>query len=201
MPAVMTGYAESGLTTAKFVRRRLADGNYWSTVAVAFEAWSTGHVANYGIAATEDGATGVYTASDPDPATPGDYLLVKAAGSSLAVGDFTTGVRWQDSAGPQQTGDAYAYVVTNMGILGANLSAVPKTGYKLASDGLDSITVESGMNARQSFSIIAAAIGGVLSGAGTTTITIKGAGVATTRVVATCDSDGNRSSVTLTLPS
>lgn len=39
-----------------------------------------------------------------------------------------------------QTGDAFAYLGTNVGALGANLSAVPKTGFKLASDGLALVT-------------------------------------------------------------
>lgn len=38
-----------------------------------------------------------------------------------------------------QTGDAYAYLTTNLGLLGANLSAIPKAGFKLASDGLDAV--------------------------------------------------------------
>ncbi len=39
-----------------------------------------------------------------------------------------------------QTGDAYSYLTTNLGLLGANLSAIPKTGFKLASDGLAAVT-------------------------------------------------------------
>ncbi len=76
-----------------------------------------------------------------------------------------------------------------------------KTGFKLASDGLDSITVESGMNFRQAQSVIACAAAGVLAGAATTTITIAAANDAlTNRITATVDADGNRSAVTLTLP-
>lgn len=59
--------------------------------------------------------------------------------------------------------------------------------------------VEVGLTPRQALRLFAAALGGVLSGADTTTITIKGAGVATARVTATVDSDGNRSAVTLNL--
>lgn len=58
--------------------------------------------------------------------------------------------------------------------------------------------IETGLTLRQSQRLISAILAGVLSGAATTTITIKGAGVATTRVVATVDSDGNRSALTLT---
>jgi hypothetical protein len=76
-----------------------------------------------------------------------------------------------------------------------------KTGYSLAAAGFDAITVETGINPRQALSLIAAAVGGVLSGAATTTIVAKGAGVATTRITATVDADGNRSALTLNLPS
>jgi hypothetical protein len=83
---------------------------------------------------------------------------------------------------------------------GTVASVVTKTGYALAANGLDSIVVETGLNARQALSINASASGGKLSGAATTTITILGAGVATTRILATVDEDGNRSAVTLTPP-
>lgn len=75
-----------------------------------------------------------------------------------------------------------------------------KTGYSLAAAGLDVVSVEAGLNARQALAIGASALAGVLSGAGTTTITIKGAGVATTRITATVDTDGNRSAVVLNPP-
>lgn len=76
-----------------------------------------------------------------------------------------------------------------------------KTAYKLASDGLDEIAVEAGVNARQALSPILAASAGVLLGAGTGTIVIKGGNVATTRITASTDANGNRTSVALTLPS
>jgi hypothetical protein len=85
-------------------------------------------------------------------------------------------------------------------VAGTVASVVTKTGYVLAATGLDSIVVEVGLNARQALAINASASGGKLSGAATTTITILGAGVATTRILATVDEDGNRSAVTLTPP-
>ncbi|MDB5350783.1 MAG: hypothetical protein JWN86_2030 [Planctomycetota bacterium] len=75
-----------------------------------------------------------------------------------------------------------------------------KTGYTLASSGLDAIQVEPGINARQALAPILAATAGVLSGAGTGTITVKGGSVATTRIMATTDLVGNRSAVVLNLP-
>jgi hypothetical protein len=76
-----------------------------------------------------------------------------------------------------------------------------KTGYSLGSSGLDAIVVETGVNARQALSPILAAAAGVLSGAGTGTVIIKGGNVNTTRIIASTDSNGNRTSVTLSLPS
>ena len=75
-----------------------------------------------------------------------------------------------------------------------------KLGYVLAPSGLDPIAVEVGINVRQALSPILAAAAGGLSGAGTGTILIKGGNVATTRITATTDNAGNRSSVTLSLP-
>ncbi len=75
-----------------------------------------------------------------------------------------------------------------------------KTGYSLAASGLDAIVAESGINLRQAISLILAAEAGKVSGAGTGTITIKGADTSTTRILATVDTDGNRSAMTLTKP-
>jgi hypothetical protein len=75
-----------------------------------------------------------------------------------------------------------------------------KTGYVLAAAGLDAITIEAGVNARQALSPILAASAGVLLGSGTGTIIIKGGSVSTTRITATVDNVGNRTAVTLSLP-
>ena len=76
-----------------------------------------------------------------------------------------------------------------------------KAGYTLSSSGLDAIPVEGGVNVRQALSPILAASAGVIAGAGTGVIIIKGGNTSTTRITATTDNAGNRSSVTLTLPS
>lgn len=70
----------------------------------------------------------------------------------------------------------------------------------LAAAGLDAVAVESGVNARQALSPILAAAAGVLSGAGTGTIVVKGGNVATTRITSTSDVLGNRLTSTLNLP-
>ena len=75
-----------------------------------------------------------------------------------------------------------------------------KSGYSLAPNGLDAVSIEAGVNARQAVSAILASAVGVLAGAATNTITIQGGNAATTRVTATVDADGNRTAVTLNLP-
>ncbi len=76
-----------------------------------------------------------------------------------------------------------------------------KSGYSLAASGLDAISVEVGVNARQALSPILAASAGVVAGAGTGVVVIKGGNSSITRITATTDNAGNRSSVTLAIPS
>lgn len=71
----------------------------------------------------------------------------------------------------------------------------------LSASGLDQVAIEQSVNARQALSAILAANAGVLSGAGTGSIIIRGANVPTTRIMATTDDVGNRQVVTLNLPS
>jgi hypothetical protein len=74
-------------------------------------------------------------------------------------------------------------------------------GTELGPAGFDAIIVEAGINARQALSITTAGAGGVLTGANGTTVAIAAAGIpATNRITATVDEYGNRSSVTLNLP-
>lgn len=76
---------------------------------------------------------------------------------------------------------------------------------QLGTAGLDSVVVESGLNARQALSLIAAAGAGditaVDNGGGTWTFTIKGAGVATTRITAAANSATKARDTTLSPPS
>ncbi len=70
----------------------------------------------------------------------------------------------------------------------------------LAPSGLDAIPIENGVNARQALTPILAASAGVLLGAGTGTVIIKGGNTPVTRITATTDNAGNRTAVTLSIP-
>jgi hypothetical protein len=118
------------------------------------------------------------------PNANGGLPILSNSGTTLA---YTISTLTTYTGNTPQTGDAYARI----GAAGAGLTAVV-----LAASGLDSVAVESGLNARQAISIIAAACAGL---GGTTSNVYKGAGVATTRISFTA-SAGERSSVTLSPP-
>jgi hypothetical protein len=76
------------------------------------------------------------------------------------------------------------------------------SGVALTTAGIDAILdrangVETGYTLRQALRLMAAALLGELSGAATTTITIRDMGDTKTRITATVDADGNRSALTL----
>lgn len=140
-----------------------------------------------------------------------------AAGVRSAVGLATANLDTQISL--LATASALSSLTTTVGAAGAGLTAIPKTGYKLASDGIDAILAESSIsassaltddagsqltsiNARQALSLGISALSGVLAGAASTSITIKPAGLPSgnTRITATVDADGNRSALTLKVP-
>jgi hypothetical protein len=112
-----------------------------------------------------------------------------------------------------------AAIQTTLGAAGAGLTGIPKTGYKLAADGWDAVIIEASIiasanltddansqltaiNARQAQALILSACAAVLAGAATTEVTMKQAGkpAGNTRIDATVDSNGNRSAVTLKVP-
>ncbi len=130
----------------------------------------------------------------PDPwstSLPGSYA-VGTAGSMLG-----TNLDAKITTRSIYAGGAVASVTAPVTV-GANND---KNGYQLSSAGFDSISIEPGVNARQALSPILAASAGVVSGAGTGTIVIKGGNNTVSRITASTDNVGNRMGVTLNLPS
>lgn len=75
-----------------------------------------------------------------------------------------------------------------------------KTGFELSTGGVDAVwdeVMEGGFTARQLVKVFAAALAGKATGGGTTTVTFTGVDGVTTRITATVDANGNRSSVTI----
>lgn len=108
------------------------------------------------------------------------------------------GLYWQPLAQSETnaTKMAYEWTSTTSGIL---IDPVLEgTQLDLNATAFASILAETGIDIRQAISLILAAECGKLSGAGTTTITIKNANGSTTRILATVDSSSNRTAITLT---
>jgi hypothetical protein len=94
--------------------------------------------------------------------------------------------------GAVASGQAYVFA----GASQTGTLAVP-TASQVATEVLDTQTVESGLTVRQAMRLIAASTAGKVSGAATSTVTIRNA-VADSkdRITATVDSNGNRSAIT-----
>lgn len=123
--------AISGKTTAN----ALTGTTIATTQKVDVETIKTNPVVNAGTVTFPSGATLASTTNITSATgiVPATGAITNAQAATIpASGTITTGTN--------QTGDAYSYLTTNLGALGANLSGIPKTGYKLASDGLASVT-------------------------------------------------------------
>lgn len=108
---------------------------------------------------------------------------------ALVVANLNAAITTRAESGIADTIDAIATSVADL-----------QTGVELTASGLDAVVVETGINFRQAQSMILAGAAGKVSGAGTGTIVIKGANNDTTRITATTDALGNRSALTLSLP-
>jgi hypothetical protein len=184
---------------------RLADGFLWDFSTSTFAATPVTLTA----ALPEDSGSflGRYkTNLSPTPSgqfSDGDYCVTlhNVAVSNAVVGmlsaqmhggdDATVFASFGSGADPLAAPLPGSYAA---GTAGARLAALV-----LAPNGLDGIPVE-GMNLRQAMSPILAAACGVTSGAPGGPIVVKGGNVATTRISASVDTAGNRTSVTLALP-
>lgn len=135
--------------------------------------------------------------------TPPDIQLIKSIAATLAgVGAITPDPVLQATYGIFATLAGSGVITTAtanaLAILEAEIT--PFTGLtpeNIATGILDDQNVETGLSVRNALRLLAAALAGELSGAAGTTITIRNA-VADDkdRIVATVDSNGNRSAIT-----
>lgn len=217
MALTMKGvFCETGLGTAAKVVNFTPDNEWWN--GSAYVAFNAANIADYAIALTELTGTGMYVAAHPSPGTPSSSIFVKIAGASLVASDFITGVRSTQTYGADEL-DATA-IRAAIGLASANLDTQLSTidtvvdtiladtgtdGVALSSATLQSIattlldlssSIESSVTLRGAVRLILAASAGKLSGATTTTVTIRNVGDSKDRITATVDADGNRSAVT-----
>lgn len=116
--------------TTCYVQVRNSVGQIWSTVGAAFEAYLTANIANYDIAATEQGtASGLYAADMP-AASAGIYNIVakERAGASPAETDVTVGVGEIEWDGTAVAGLGVSEAEPT-GVPAASASLITKIGY------------------------------------------------------------------------
>jgi hypothetical protein len=152
--------------------------------------------------------------------TAGTYCI--KAGAYIPVPYIADAVLDELTAGHAvagSAGKALTDILADTGTDGVVVATASKTGYGLSAAALDAILVESGItpsaaltddagnqltsiNARQALAAMLSALAAVLAGAATTTVTTKQAAkpAGNTRISATVDADGNRSAITLKVP-
>ena len=120
-----------------------------------------------------------------------------ASGSATGVGSLILSAIASMVANSEAigTGSAEMTAIGHMEASGGG--ATPLSPEGLAVSLLDEQDVETGYSVREALRIILAAMGGKVSGAGTSTITFRNVTDDKDRIIATVDNDGNRTSVTL----
>jgi hypothetical protein len=135
--------------------------------------------------------------------TMSDHLAGGSTGSSLNAAG-SAGDPWATTVPGAYGAGTAGYRVGN-GLdtnVGSRLAAGSYTAPPSANDNADALLdrsngIETGWSMRHALRIVLAALGGKLSGAGTTAVNVRNATDTKTRITATVDAAGNRSAVTL----
>lgn len=186
--AITSGtFAAGAITAAAIAADAITDAKVASDVTIASVTGSVGSIATGGIT-TASFAAGAINAA----AIASDAITDAKVASDVTIASVTGAVG-------SVTGNVGGNVA---GSVGSVTTVSDKTGYRLSSTGVDDIldeVVEGSITFRQMLRLFGAALGGELSGAATTTITIRNASDSKTVITATVDSDGNRSVMSLDL--
>lgn len=125
------------------------------------------------------------------------------AGSAVSTSSAQVGVNVVNAGGTAwASGSLTSGVFASGAITAAAIAADAIGASELAADAVDAILDEQigdgTLTMRQALRVIFAAVAGKLSGAATTTVTIRNGADSANVIVATVDADGNRSAVTVT---
>lgn len=175
-----TVVADNTITAAKIAADAITDAKVAADVTIASVTGAVGSVT---------GAVGSVTGN------VGGNVVGSVASVVGAVGSVTGNV------GGNVTGSVGS--VAAGGIAAASFAASAIDAAALAANAVDEILDEqigdSTITMRQALKLSVAALGGILAGAATTTITVRNAGNTVDVITATVDANGNRSAVTLSL--
>jgi hypothetical protein len=184
----------------------------YNTATPAFEDYVTANLASYAIALAEQGTASRYYAGDMPAVAAGVYAVAfhQRVGSDVAETDSFLGhtlLQWSgvevlplsslSSVLVSLSGRLPAALVS--GRIDASVSDVTGSILTAIADAMFDRTsgVEVGFTLRELLRLILAALAGKLSGAATTTLTIRSANDVKPRITATVDADGNRSALVL----
>ena len=197
-------YTASGASLYAFVR----DNNGFVYNGSAFEGYEPDHYANYVIALSESVTSSYYSAGFPTVAA-GIYhvAIFLQSGGSPAEGDAPVANFTLEWTGTQQLQVA-ALIATVLALLptsltdGAMQASLTGIASNVSSDLTNTILdhtdgVETSITLRQALRLILAAVVGQLSGANTNSVSIAAANGSKTRIVASVDASGNRTSVSI----
>ena len=178
-----------------------------NAAAIASDAITDAKVASDVTIASVTGAVGSVTGAVGSVTGNVGGNVVGSTGSVVgAVGSVTGAVGSVTGAVGSVTGNVGGNVVGSVASVTAGVTVTTnndKTGYALSTAGVDAIlddTIgDSTITLRQAVKVMLASLAGKLSGAATTTVSIRNVADDTNVIVATVDADGNRSAVTLTV--
>ena len=191
-------FAHSATSRPLYAILRNQNGEPWNFGAGAFNTYDNSNLANYALDLSEQAGSRYYVAAMPSvPAGVCFAAFYDKQGSSPVEGDPFVGQQTIDWRGGQtaQLNAVFSQLEQRLptalvgGRIDASLGDLPGGTTQALADGiLDRASgVESGFTLRQGLRLMLAALAGKLSGAGTTTITIRAAN----------DAAGNRSSLFL----
>jgi hypothetical protein len=205
MPSeIQLPYTATGASLYAIVR----DINAYVYNGSTFEAYESDHYSSYAIGLTEIVTSRYYTASFPGGGAGIYHVAVYLqAGGSPAEGDAPIDDFMLEWTGTQQLlvtalfealFDILPATLTDGGMQSTVIEIAGGASASLANAILDQASgVEASITLRQALRLILSAVAGPLSGADTSSVTIKAADNSKTRIVASVDANGNRTSVTL----
>lgn len=160
-------------------------------------ATSSGTGTGVGIASGDGIGAAVSTGS----ATPGAIGWGTGSGAATSSGTATAyAIGWGTATNVSETLTADAVATAVWAALSASNDATGSMGEKLNDAGSASNpwteVIDGGFTAAELLKLVSAALAGKISGAGTATVTIRDVADTTDRIVATVDSNGNRTAVT-----
>lgn len=185
-------------------------GDPWSTALPgAYTSGQAGKILGDNLNATVSSRASQTSVDTVDDLLDTEVAAIKTVVDAIEVDTQDIQAKVGTPAGASVSADVAAVKVDTAAILadtgtdGVVVATASKTGYALSTAGVDAIlddTIgDSTITVRQALKLAVATLGGKLSGAATSTVTIRNAADDTNVVVATVDADGNRSAVTLTL--